>query len=123
MQSSLQLASLLFFCTLPVYGILLVESTRFPILSAAGSLLFFKRMADMVPISVRSIPAYAGGFRRASAEVAVGIERATTLLHKETKGKLPIIYRVFMSDTCRQCDFAAKCLPRSVMDASEFAVS
>lgn len=82
-----------------------------------------KRMADMVPISVRSIPAYAGGFRRASAEVAVGIERATTTLHAETKGRLPIIYRVFMSNTCQQCDFAAKCMPRSIMDASEFIVS
>ena len=61
----------------------------------------------------------AGGFRDASAELAQRIEKASAEIHKETRGKLPKIYRTDLNNACRQCDFAQKCLGAAAV-ASEF---
>lgn len=63
----------------------------------------------------------AGGFRDASAELAQRIEKASTEMHKETRGKLPKIYRTDLNAACRGCDFAQKCLgPKAIVSEFEF---
>lgn len=63
----------------------------------------------------------AGGFRDASAELAQRIEKASAEMHKESRGKLPRIYRTDLNAACRGCDFALKCLgPRAVASEFEF---
>jgi len=61
----------------------------------------------------------AGGFRDASPALARKIEAASALMHKETRGKLPKIYRTDLNPDCRACDFAQKCLGAAAV-ASEF---
>lgn len=66
----------------------------------------------------------AGEFRDASAELAQRIERAALDMHKESRGKLPRIYRTDLNAACRGCDFALKCLgPKAVASEFEFISS
>lgn len=60
-----------------------------------------------------------GGFRDASPALAQRIERAALAMHKETRGKLPKVYRTDLNRDCRQCEFAAKCLGQAAV-ASDF---
>jgi len=62
----------------------------------------------------------AGGFRDASAELAQRIEKAALDMHRETRGKLPKVYRTDLNAACRGCDFAHKCLGGRAV-ASDFA--
>lgn len=63
----------------------------------------------------------AGNFRDASAELAQRIERASLDMHKETRGRLPRVYRTDLNAACRGCDFALKCLgPKAVASEFEF---
>lgn len=52
----------------------------------------------------------AGGFRRFRPGKAIAIERKATEMHKESKGRLPLIYRTDLASECAGCEFAAKCL-------------
>lgn len=52
----------------------------------------------------------AGGFRDASAELAARIERASLEMHRESRRKLPKVYRTDLNAACRACDYARKCL-------------
>ena len=61
-----------------------------------------------------------GGFRDASPALARRIERVTLSMNKETKGKLPKVYRTDLNKDCRECEFAAKCLGAAAV-ASDFA--
>lgn len=61
----------------------------------------------------------AGGFRDASPELAQRIEKASVEMSKETRGKLPKIYRTDLNAACRGCEFAQKCLGPAAI-ASEF---
>lgn len=62
----------------------------------------------------------AGNFRDASADLAQRIERVSIEMNRETKGKLPTVYRTDLNSACRGCDFAQKCLGQKAV-ASEFA--
>lgn len=48
--------------------------------------------------------------REPSPAMAGAIERATQAMHKESNGRLPVIYRTDLSTACRNCEFAQKCL-------------
>jgi hypothetical protein len=52
----------------------------------------------------------AGRFRDASPDLAKRIEQVTLAMSKETKGKLPAVYRTDLNASCRACEFAQKCL-------------
>lgn len=42
--------------------------------------------------------------------LAIALERASVVLHKQSKGRLPLIYRTDLVTACRECSFAQKCL-------------
>ena len=59
--------------------------------------------------------------RDANPGLAARIEQASLALSKETKGKLPKVYRTDLNSTCRGCEFAAKCLgPVAVRSQFDF---
>ena len=63
----------------------------------------------------------AGGHRTASADLGSAIERETRGMHKQSKGRLPRVYRTDLVPACRACEYALKCLgPIAV--ASEFPI-
>lgn len=64
---------------------------------------------------------YAGAHRKASAERAGAIERATAEMHKASKGRLPKVYRTDLSDACLHCEYAQKCLGSKAV-VSEFPI-
>lgn len=43
-------------------------------------------------------------------KLAAAIESASAVMHKKTKGRLPLIYRTDLVTACRECAFAQKCL-------------
>lgn len=59
--------------------------------------------------------------RTTKAELAAGIEAASVILNKESKGRLPRLYRTDMNPTCRACPYAARCLGEKAV-ASHFYV-
>ena len=59
----------------------------------------------------------AGEFRSASPEMAGGIERATTEMHKASRGRLPRVYRTDLAKACAGCEFAQKCLGAAAVRA------
>ena len=69
-----------------------------------------REMAAMVGSSRGYLYHIAGGFRKASTELAALIEEATKEMHKRSKGRLPVIYRTDLSSACAACQFARKCI-------------
>jgi hypothetical protein len=63
----------------------------------------------------------AGGFRKFRPAKAIGIEREAALMHKESGGRLPVLYRTDMATECAGCEFARKCLGE-VATRSDFPV-
>lgn len=61
----------------------------------------------------------AGGFREASPELAQRIEQASFAMHRETRRKLPKVYRTDLNSGCKACEYAARCLGPAAI-ASEF---
>jgi len=64
---------------------------------------------------------YAGNHRKASAERAGAIEKASAEMHKASKGRLPKIYRTDLSEACLQCEYAQRCLKGQAV-VSEFPI-
>jgi hypothetical protein len=59
--------------------------------------------------------------RDAEPGLAARIEQAALAMSKETRGKLPKVYRTDLNATCRGCDFASKCLgPIAVRSQFDF---
>lgn len=53
--------------------------------------------------------------RHPSAERAAAFERASKVMHRQSRGRLPLIYRTDLAEACRTCEFAQKCLgPKAV---------
>lgn len=78
-------------------------------------------LASRVGTTRGNLYQYAGGHRRASAERAGAIERATAEMHKASKGRLPRVYRTDLVEACLQCEYAQRCLgDRAVV--SEFPI-
>lgn len=59
--------------------------------------------------------------RSAKAELAANIEAASVVLNRESKGRLPKLYRTDVNDTCRACPYANRCLGERAV-ASHFDV-
>lgn len=59
--------------------------------------------------------------REAKPALAAAIERETLAMSKETRGRLPVVWRTDLNGTCRQCSFAQRCL-RDVATRSEFPI-
>jgi hypothetical protein len=62
----------------------------------------------------------AGGHRSPSPELAAELERVSALMHSETAGRLPLLYRTDFVSACRGCEFAKRCLSADVLMRSEF---
>lgn len=63
----------------------------------------------------------AGGHRQASADLGAVIERETRVMHRASKGRLPIVYRTDIVPACRACEFAQRCLGERAV-VSEFPI-
>lgn len=48
--------------------------------------------------------------REPQPKLAIALESASAVLHKQSKGRLPLIYRTDLVTACRECAFAQKCL-------------
>lgn len=62
---------------------------------------------------------YSGEFRQMSPSRARLVEEFTLKLHRDTKGRLPKVYRTDVNADCRGCDLAQRCLGAAAV-ASEF---
>jgi hypothetical protein len=51
-----------------------------------------------------------GGFRDAGPALARRIELVTAQMTRESRGRLPTVYRTDINPDCRACEYAAKCL-------------
>lgn len=80
-----------------------------------------KALAHHAGTSTAYLYQLSGGFRQASPELAIAIERETERMHRETKGRLPRIYRTDLARACANCAFAHKCLGAAAV-RSEFDV-
>lgn len=69
-----------------------------------------ERMAELAGTTRPMLYQYASDQRKPSSERAVHIEAATTQMNKESKRRLPVLYRTDLSSACAQCHFARKCL-------------
>lgn len=77
---------------------------------AAATVQEQEQLALTVGTTRGNLYQYAGGFRNASAERAGAIERATAQMHKDSKGRLPRVYRTDLAKACSECPFAKKCI-------------
>jgi transcriptional regulator with XRE-family HTH domain len=78
-------------------------------------------LAERVGTSRGMLYQYAGGHREVSAARAGEIEAATKVMAKASKGRLPVILRTDVTEACRQCSYAQKCLGARAI-ASEFPI-
>ena len=51
----------------------------------------------------------AGGFRIVTPDIAARLEKASKVLYKESKGRLPILARQDISDVCAECPYSPRC--------------
>lgn len=63
---------------------------------------------------------YAGGHRQPSATRGREIEQVSHEMHEATDGRLPKLYRTDLVEACRSCEFARKCLGKSIVDRADF---
>ena len=78
-------------------------------------------MAEALKTSRGMLYQISGGHAPVSAERAVLMERQAKVMHRASKGRLPLIYRTDLNEACRACEFAHRCLgPAAVR--SEFPI-
>jgi DNA-binding transcriptional regulator YdaS (Cro superfamily) len=78
-------------------------------------------LAEAVGTSRGMLHQYAGGHREVSAARAGEFEAASKAMARASKGRLPVLLRTDLTEACRQCSYAQRCLgPRAV--ASEFPI-
>lgn len=65
---------------------------------------------------------YAGGHRQPSAQRGAEIERQAALMHGESEGRLPLLFRTDLVEACRNCEFARTCLGDAVVDRADFPI-
>lgn len=75
------------------------------------------------PTSVAMLRHYANGFRLMSVARAIDVERATKILARESRGRLPVVDRIDMVKECRNCDHALKCLGRVAVEAASWPIT
>lgn len=59
-----------------------------------------------------------GGHSGVSAERGITIEQLAARMHRESQGRLPLIYRTDLVEACRGCNFAQKCLGKRAVRSS-----
>lgn len=64
----------------------------------------------------------AGGHRVPKPELAAAIEAQALAMHKDSEGRLPVIYRTDLVPACARCAFAEKCLGAEVVNRNDFDV-
>jgi len=57
------------------------------------------------------------GHRNFSPEKAAEIERATKVMARASRGRLPRLYRTDLAAACANCEYAQKCLGSTAMRA------
>lgn len=62
-----------------------------------------------------------GYARTAKAGLAAAIEQATAAMNRESKARLPRVYRTDLNTDCRACPYAQKCLGEAAI-ASHFVI-
>lgn len=63
----------------------------------------------------------AKGRREPDALLSAKIEAATTLMSRQSDGRLPVVYRTELNSACRACQFARRCLGDKAI-AAEFPI-
>ena len=95
--------------------------TRLKIWMAAATPDEQELLAVRVGTSRGMLYQYSNGNREVSAARAGQIEAATKAMSRASKGRLPALYRTDLTQACRDCEYARKCLgPIAV--ASEFPI-
>lgn len=69
-----------------------------------------QQLADKIGTTRAMLYQWAGGHRKASAEMAGHIESATAAMNRSSKGRLPRIYRTDLCAACQGCSYAKKAL-------------
>lgn len=77
-------------------------------------------LAHAVGTSRGNLDQYAGGHRQPSPARGAEFERVTAEMSEYTQGRLPKLYRTDLVESCRGCEFAAKCLGKAVLDRADF---
>lgn len=67
-------------------------------------------LADRIGSSREMLYQYSTGHRKTGVERAAQIEAATKDMAKASKGRLPVVLRTDLVDTCRECPYAQRCL-------------
>jgi transcriptional regulator with XRE-family HTH domain len=81
-----------------------------------------EQLAQAAGTSRRHLYQVSNGERAFSPTKAALVERATHALHRQTSGRLPLLYRTDLAEACAGCEFAKKCLgPAAVR--SEFPLT
>lgn len=80
-----------------------------------------KLLAERVGTSVGMLYQWSGGHRQCSSAMAGRIEAVTAQMHKASKGRLPRVVRTDLSEACRECQYAQKCLGERAV-VSEFPI-
>ena len=79
-------------------------------------------MAAEIGSTRGNLDQYAGGHRQPSAQRGAQIEEQAAIFHKESKGRLPLIYRTDLVAACHACSFARRCLSNQVIVRAEFPI-
>lgn len=79
-------------------------------------------LAMAVGTSRGNLDQYAGGHRQPSPDRGRAIEHVSAEMHEQTGGRLPLLYRTDLVESCRNCEFARKCLGDQIVDRAEFPV-
>ena len=69
-----------------------------------------EELAQAVGSSRGHLYQVAGGFRRFGPAKAAAVERKAAEMHRDTKGRLPKVYRTDLALECAACEYAQKCL-------------
>lgn len=67
-------------------------------------------MASLLGTSRSMLYQISGGFKPVSPERGAEMERAAAGMHRESLGRLPLLYRTDVVSACRGCEFARQCL-------------
>jgi hypothetical protein len=79
-------------------------------------------MAAEIGSTRGNLDQYAGGHRQPSAQRGADIEREAAVMHADSNGRLPLLYRTDLVEACRNCEFARKCLGSEVVGRADFPV-
>lgn len=74
-----------------------------------ASSIELKRLSELSESSVSYIYELARGETTARSDIAGRLEDASRIMHRESKRRLPILYRSLLSEACATCPYSKKC--------------